>query len=748
MAMFTKILIANRGEIACRIIRTCHRLGIKTVAVYSDVDADLPFVSDADEAYLLGPAPSRESYLRGDRLIEIALKSGAQAIHPAYGFLSENAEFSRAVEAAGLVFIGPSPDVIQLMGDKIDAKALAKKAGVTLVPGTTSPLTTPQEALDFAITHGYPILLKAAAGGGGKGMRIAQGPDEVQSAFDRAQSEALSSFGDGRLFVEKYIENPHHIEIQVLGDKFGHVVHLGERDCSLQRRHQKIIEEAPSPFLETLSNHPSTRSSLRQQMVDQALNLARISKYHSAGTVEFIVSPEGEFYFLEMNTRLQVEHPVTESIYGLDIVEWMIRIAQGEPLTLVQEALIPRGHSIEARLYAEDPNQNFLPSAGRLVQFYAPPLTNKDIFTEEKTEPASFETPFSDIFKITKPSNDLLSIFGDLTFFPSTNPTSSSFSKASSIRLDSGYGEGDQIGIYYDPMLAKIISWGATRQEALDHLIQYLSGLLVEGPTTNQNFLIRLLSHPDVQKGSYHTHFIQNELPSLINQRGEGEADNESLDEEKQLLLSDVPSSLKSLFILAASFIESSIENHGTRDFLCISGSQETDPKTYGIRFINDKYGHPQFITDGSWGDMAWKQHYQSIHFRWLYQRQVFEITLDGVSTVGRHTRAPFSGHAITLGGYGVILNVIRPDVWKLLQKMPQKKVLKNVKSIKAPMPGVLIQLPIEKGQLVVKGQDLALIEAMKMENILKSPVKGTISEVCVKVGDSLTRGQVIARFA
>lgn len=736
--MFTKILIANRGEIACRIIRTCRKLGIQTVAVYSDVDADLPFVIMADEAYPIGPAPSRESYLRGDKLIEIALECGAQAIHPAYGFLSENADFARAVEAAGLIFIGPSPDVIQLMGDKIDAKALALKAGVTLVPGTTSPLTKAEEAVTFAKTHGYPILLKAAAGGGGKGMRIAYGPDEVQSAFDRAQSEALSSFGDDRLFVEKYIENPRHIEIQILGDQFGHVIHLGERDCSLQRRHQKIIEEAPSPFLEALSHH-SSGGDLRQQMIDQALNLARTSKYHSAGTVEFIVSPEGHFYFLEMNTRLQVEHPVTESIYGLDLVEWMIRIAQGEPLSLPQEILVPRGHSIEARLYAEDPNQNFLPSAGRLVQFYHPPLTMTDI----ETDTSPFKTMTPEIFHTNKPDHDLLSIFGDLTFFPSSNPTDNSFSKASTIRLDSGYAEGDQIGIYYDPMVAKIISWGGTRQEAIDHLIRYLSSLLIEGPTTNQNFLIRLLSHPDVQKGNYHTHFIQNELSSLINERSEND-----VDEEKPLTLSDTPPSFKSLFILAASFIESSIENHGTRDFLCVSGAQEGETKIHGIRFQNDKYGHPQFITDGTWGDMGWKQQYQSIHFRWIYQRQVFEITLDGISTVGRHQKASFSGHRITLGGYEVILNVIRPDVWKLLQKMPQKKSRKDVKSIKAPMPGVLIQLPIERGQHISKGQDLALIEAMKMENILKSPVKGTISEICVKVGDSLTRGQVIARFA
>ncbi len=737
--MFTKILIANRGEIACRIIRTCQRLGIQTVAVYSDVDADLPFVNMADEAYPIGPAPSRESYLRGDTLIKIALKCGAQAIHPAYGFLSENAEFARAVEAADLIFIGPSPDVIQLMGDKIDAKALAHKAGVNLIPGTTFALTKYEEALDFATTHGYPILLKAAAGGGGKGMRVASCPDEVASAFDRAASEALSSFGDGRLFVEKYIENPRHIEIQILGDKFGNVIHLGERDCSLQRRHQKIIEEAPSPFLDALSHHPTNEPSLRQQMIDQALKLTRLSNYYSAGTVEFIVSPEGEFYFLEMNTRLQVEHPVTEAIFRLDLVEWMILIANGEKLPPQAEGFMPKGHAIEARLYAEDPNQDFLPSAGRLVQLYFPPVKT------DETNTNGIQSRFNKM----SPDQNILEMFGDIPDFLENTSLGNSYSKSSIIRLDSGYEEGDTIGIYYDPMVAKIISWGGTRQEALEHLTRYLSSMFIEGPTTNQDFLIRLLTHPAVQKGNYHTHTIQNELSNLINsprQSGQDGNSDSSGEDTKHLHLSDIPISLRPFFIVSASYIEFNTENQGTRDFLCISGSQ-SDAQTFGVHFLNDKYGHPQFLTDGTWGGMSWQQQTQEIHFRWLYQRQVFELTLDGISYVGRHQKHPFSGHRITLEGYGVLLNVIRPDVWRLLQKMPQKKNRKDVKSIKAPMPGVLIQLPIITGQQVTKGQPLALIEAMKMENILKSPIKGIISEICVKVGDSLARGQVIAKF-
>lgn len=736
--MFKKILIANRGEIAYRIIRTCRRMGIKTVAIYSDIDANLPFVEYADEAYPIGPSPSRESYLCGDKIIDIALASGAEAIHPGYGFLSENAAFAKAVEKAGLTFIGPSPKIIDLMGDKIEAKKLAQKAGVNLVPGTSSPLTSQKEALDFAKTVGYPIILKAAAGGGGKGMRIAQNENDIQSAYERAQSESLSSFGDDRLFAEKYIENPRHIEIQILADHHRHVLHLGERDCSLQRRHQKIIEEAPSPFLESLT--ATTHSSLREQMIDQALNLAKTSKYTSAGTVEFIVSPDGEFYFLEMNTRLQVEHPVTEAIYGIDLVEWMIRIAHNEPLTICQEELIPRGHAIEARLYAEDPNQNFLPSAGRLIQYYHPPVPETEY---KNTDVGRFLNPSQEIFHAGRQDLDLLSFFGDLTFFPSANPASSSFHQSSSIRLDNGYNEGDQVGIFYDPMISKLISWGGTRQECLDQLIHFTSSLLIEGPKTNQDFLIRLLSHPDVQHGQYHTHFIQNELDKLVTLKDV----DDFQDEETYLGIHDVPNSLKSLFILSSSYIEFILENHGSKDFLCLSNPQQDNQRTHGVRFQHDKYAHPQFITDGTWGDPTWKQQFQSIHFRWIYQHQIFEITLDGVSTIGRHQKHPFSGHLITLKGYSVLLNVIRPEVWKLLENMPAKKSFKQIQALKAPMPGIVIQLPITTGQQVIKGQDLALIEAMKMENILKSPIKGTISEICVKVGDSLTQGQIIAKF-
>lgn len=691
--MITKILIANRGEIACRIIRTCRRMSIQTVAIYSEPDATLPHVSQADEAYYIGPALSRDSYLNINAIITVAKKSGAQAIHPGYGFLSEKAEFAKAVEDAGLIFIGPSSSIIKLMGDKIKAKTLAQKAGVHLVPGTSSPLASLEEALDFCNQHPGPILLKAAAGGGGKGMRIIHKADELPSAFERVQSEAQSAFGDHRIFIERYIENPHHVEIQILGDKHGNIVHLGERDCSLQRRHQKVIEETPCLFL---------KPTMREEMIAQALQLAKSSGYYSAGTVEFIVSPQGEFYFLEMNTRLQVEHPITEALYDIDLVEWMIRIARGEKLSFKQSDLSPEGHAIEARLYAEDANQNFLPNGGRLSQFYCP--------------------------------------------------------NSADIRFETGYDEGDQISIYYDPMIAKIITHtihdepGISPQEkkkierlkSLQTLSDYLSSLVIEGVISNQNFLVRLLNHPDVKMGEYHTHFIQNHIKDLTN----------SDDSLENLSLAIYPQSIQDIFVIAAALIEKS-KNHPQKQsadqplkYCCISGSR---PHYVSLHRNHILCG----INDDDFEDKNQRTFYAS--FNWLYQHQTFELFIypknekgepieNSKKAIGRCEQTS-TGYLLTIEGITQPLIVVKPKVWELIAHLPKQKKKKDIKTIKAPMPGTLLTISMEVGQKIKKGQALLVIEAMKMENILKSPTEGIIAEICVKAGDNLIRDQIIARF-
>ncbi len=626
-----KILIANRGEIACRIIRTAKSMGIKTVAIYSQVDHLLPHVDMADEAYCVGNAPSRESYININKIIEIAKDCGAHAIHPGYGFLSEKAEFAQAVTDAGLIFIGPSALVIQCMGDKLEAKALAKSADVTLVPGSTSPLNNITQAREFAQQYGYPVLLKAAAGGGGKGMRVVREELELQEGFERARSEALSAFGDDRIFIEKYIETPRHIEIQILADHHDNVIHLGERDCSLQRRHQKVVEETPSPFV----SH-----ALREEIARQAVALAKKVGYTSAGTVEFIVSPQGEFYFLEMNTRLQVEHPITEAVYGLDLVEWMIRIARGEKLTLKQDDIKPSGHAIEVRLYAEDPAEGFLPSAGKLIQFRPP-------------------------------------------FSPN-------------IRFDCGFTEGDQVSIYYDPMIAKVIAHAPTRLEALTRLIQYLNKMLIKGLTSNQDFLIRLLRTDDVQAGNYHTHYIQEHLEHLVG-------------ETAAVTLNDL-----NLFAQAAMALQSTSLSEQT--FVVIIGKTIFEDQRY-IATLN-----------------------------WLYQKQLFTLSYQGQEAVGRH-HFRNGIHYLTINGLTQAVRVIDSRHWPSVQHLNFENATSDNKIIKAPMPGTIINLPISVGQTVRKGHPLAVIEAMKMENVLKASYDGIISEICVKNGDSVVRDQILVRF-
>ena len=446
--MFNKILIANRGEIACRIIKTAKKMGIATVAIYSDADANGEHVAMADEAVWVGPPPSAESYLQAERIIEAAKSTGAEAIHPGFGFLSENAEFVKAVEAAGLVFIGPDENAIASMGDKITSKNIADKAGVSTVPGTPDAVEDLDEAATKAAEIGYPVMIKASAGGGGKGMRIAHDEDELRVSMPQAQNEAASSFGDARVFIEKFVTNPRHIEIQVLADTHGHVVYLGERECSLQRRHQKVFEEAPSPFIS---------DATRKAMGEQAVELARAVGYRSAGTVEFIVGKDEDFYFLEMNTRLQVEHPVTEMVYGVDLVEWMIRIAAGDKLTIKQSDVKANGWAMEARVYAEDPSRGFLPSIGKLERYQEP--------------------------------------------------------KGEGVRVDSGIAEGGEISMFYDPMISKLITHAPTRIEAIDLLAEALDGYVIEGLGHNRQFLRHVCDNEDFRAGNITTGFIGEVYP-------------------------------------------------------------------------------------------------------------------------------------------------------------------------------------------------------------------------------------------
>jgi len=447
--MFKKILIANRGEIACRVIKTARKMGIKTVAVYSEADKDALHVEMADEAVFIGPPPSTQSYLLIDRIVQACKDTGAEAVHPGYGFLSERPAFCEALEKEGIVFIGPKVKAIEAMGDKITSKKLAKEAGVSTVPGYTEIIKNPQEAVEIAASIGYPVMIKASAGGGGKGMRIAWNDAECTDGFERATNEARSSFGDDRVFIEKYIVEPRHIEIQVLGDSHGNIVYLGERECSLQRRNQKVIEEAPSPFLD---------EATRKAMGEQAVMLARAVDYQSAGTVEFIVDAKRNFYFLEMNTRLQVEHPVTEYITGLDLVEQMLRVAAGEPLSFTQDDVKLKGWAIEARVYAEDPFRNFLPSIGRLVK-YMPPQENEVV------------------------------------------------------RVDTGVYEGGEVSMYYDPMIAKLITYGATRDRAIAHMRDALNEFFIRGVQHNISFLAALMVHTRFMTGRISTNMIAEEYP-------------------------------------------------------------------------------------------------------------------------------------------------------------------------------------------------------------------------------------------
>jgi len=661
--MFRKILIANRGEIACRIIRTARRMGIATVAVYSDADAEALHVRMADEAIRIGPAPSAESYLKVERIVEACLQSGAEAVHPGYGFLSENPRFARALAAAGVRFIGPGPDAIAAMGDKIESKKLARAAGVSSVPGHIDVVPDADAAVAIARDIGYPVMIKASAGGGGKGMRIAANDAEVRDGFRSAASEAKSSFADDRIFIEKYVEQPRHIEIQVLGDNFGNIVYLGERECSIQRRHQKVIEEAPSPFLD-----PATRKA----MGEQAVALARAVNYRSAGTVEFIVDPERNFYFLEMNTRLQVEHPVTELVTGLDLVELMIRIAAGESLPVNQDDIRLSGWAIEARVYAEDPTRNFLPSIGRLVRYQAPT--------------------------------------GD------------------GIRLDTGVFEGSEISVFYDPLIAKLIASGADRDMVIDRLSSALDEFYVAGVQHNIPFLAAVAAKPRFRSGALSTDFIAEEFPR-------GFASPSGIDEpDKEILL-------------AAALAHRRLRERETAIGGKLDGAQVDIPEDYTI--LVEDHPHPVSVRpeDGVYQVRIDGQS-QTVATDWQPGQRLLRLRVEQqhVATV-QLERLPGATFRLTHRGGVRRARVLSPRAAELLALMPEKKAADTSRLLLSPMPGLLSSITVEQGQEVKAGEPLAIVEAMKMENVLRAERDGRVARIRANPGDSLAVDQVILEF-
>ena len=660
--MFNKILVANRGEIACRIIRTARRLGIPTVAVYSEADSESLHVDMADEAICIGPPPSIESYLLIERIVEACRSSGSDAVHPGYGFLSENPAFPDVLAAAGVTFIGPPVAAVKAMGDKITSKRIAEEAGVNSVPGHLNALQDAEEAVRVARDIGYPVMLKASAGGGGKGMRIAHDDAGCREGFARARSEASSSFGDDRIFVEKFITDPRHIEIQILADTHGNVIHLGERECSIQRRHQKVIEEAPSPFLD---------AQMREAMGAQAVALARSVSYHSAGTVEFIVGADRSFYFLEMNTRLQVEHPVTEAVTGLDLVELMIRIAAGERLEIAQSDVELKGWSLEARLYAEDPQRGFLPSCGRLIRFQPP--------------------------------------------------------RGDGVRLDSGVREGGEIPIYYDPMIAKLITYGDSRSTALAKMRLALDAFYLRGIHHNMHFLAAILKSPRFRDGRLSTNFIDEEYPTGY--------DSTVMDDGEWRTLLCVAASVHQRLrrrareigeggsMVLAPISGQWVVSHGERrNAVTITSSAECDIVTLGDEQV-------QVVS------------------RWAPGLHLFEGILDGQAVCVQIERVGIA-YRLAVGGVDVLVKVLSPQAATLYERMPAKESAASSRFLLAPMPGLLVSVSVKTGDEVDPGQELAVVEAMKMENVLRADEQRTIASVLVSPGESVSVDQPIIEFA
>jgi propionyl-CoA carboxylase alpha chain len=683
--MFTKILIANRGEIACRVIKTAQKMGIKTVAVYSDADRDARHVMLADEAVNIGPAPSRESYLLADKIIAACKQTGAQAVHPGYGFLSENAGFAKRVEDEGIVFIGPKHHSIAAMGDKIESKKLAGKAGVNCIPGVNDAIDTPERAVEIAQGIGYPVMIKASAGGGGKGLRVAFNDKEAFEGFTSCKNEARNSFGDDRVFIEKFVEEPRHIEIQLIGDSFGNVVYLNERECSIQRRHQKVIEEAPSPFIS---------EATRKAMGEQAVQLAKAVNYQSAGTVEFVVGKDQSFYFLEMNTRLQVEHPVTECITGLDLVELMIRVAAGEKLPLTQAEVKRDGWAIECRINAEDPFRNFLPSTGRLVRFQPPT-----------------ETMFS---------ADTSQWYG--------------------VRVDTGVQDGGEIPMFYDSMIGKLIVHGKDRLDAIAKMREALNGFVIRGISSNIPFQAALLAHPKFVAGDFNTGFI---------------AENYS----QGFRAEDVPHDDADLLIALAAFVNRKYRNRATK----ISGQMEGHEVEVGEDFVVVTLGQqgsstptPVSVTDfeGKTGSSAITVGANS--YKICSNYRLGEVRITGTcngepftAQVERGGLASKNPLAIRVSHNGAQIDalVLSKRSAELYALMPYKAPPDMSRYVLSPMPGLLVEVAVQPGQKVQAGERVAVIEAMKMENVLFATADGVVGKVLATKGESLTVDQAIVEF-
>jgi propionyl-CoA carboxylase alpha chain len=661
--MFKKILIANRGEIACRVIKTARKMGIKTVAVYSEADRDARHVELADEAVCIGPPPSKESYLVADKIIAACKASGAEAVHPGYGFLSENEAFARRLEEEGIVFIGPKHYSIAAMGDKIASKKLALEARVNTIPGYNEAIDTPEQAVEIAKKIGYPVMIKASAGGGGKGLRVAYNDKEAHEGFSSCRTEAKNAFGDDRVFIEKFVEEPRHIEIQVLGDAHGNCVYLWERECSIQRRHQKVIEEAPSPFLD---------EKTRKAMGEQAVALAKAVKYQSAGTVEFVVGKDKSFYFLEMNTRLQVEHPVTEMITGLDLVELMIRVAAGEKLPFAQKDVRLNGWAMECRINAEDPFRNFLPSTGRLVR-YIPPA------------------------------------------------------EGHGVRVDTGVYEGGEISMYYDSMIAKLITHGATRDQAIAKMRDALNAFVIRGVSSNIAFQAALMQHPRFQSGKFNTGFIAEEFPRGFSA--------ESLVHEDPLLLAAVAAFAR------RRYIDRAVRTSGQ-----LRGHERKVGNEWTVLMGSRKFALTLTPTGGGY-TVAHDGQSCELRSNWRLGEPIFRGTWNNEPVCLQIERLGLR-YRVTHWGTQADMMVMTGRAAELLALMPEKPKPDLSKFLLSPMPGLLTDMPLKVGQEVKAGEKLAAIEAMKMENILKADQDCVVAEVLAKPGDSLAVDQPIVRFA
>jgi propionyl-CoA carboxylase alpha chain len=671
--MFKKILIANRGEIACRIIKTAARLGIKTVAVYSEVDRDGLHVRMADEAVPIGPAPAAQSYLLIDKIVEACRQTAAQAVHPGYGFLSEREAFAVALARAGIVFIGPNPKAIAAMGDKIESKRAAARAKVSTVPGYLGEIADAKHAVRIAAEIGYPVMIKASAGGGGKGMRVAYSAKETEEGFQLARSEAKSSFGDDRIFLEKFIENPRHVEIQVLGDKHGNVIHLGERECSIQRRNQKVVEEAPSPLLDART---------RKAMGDEAVALAKAVGYDSAGTVEFVAAQDRSFYFLEMNTRLQVEHPVTELVTGIDLVEQMIRVAAGEKLGLRQAEVKLTGWAVETRVYAEDPARNFLPSIGRLSRYRPPPEGS---------------------------------------------------SGSGTIRNDTGVYEGAEISMFYDPMIAKLVTHAATREAAIDLQAEALDAFVIDGVEHNIPFLASLMQHPRWRSGRLSTGFIAEEFKGGFRPR--------VLAGEELEVLAAVAVAIDHLGNARRREITDQMGGPSVRF------SRRRIAKIGGERVVTEVEGGlvgPSRVTVLQPNGGSRKV--LELNSPWWPGEPIWQGTVEG-RPVSVQVRGLLNGYDLTYRGVRAKAYVYTALEAELADLMPTKLAPDTSKLLICPMPGLVKTIHVVQGQEVKPGDALCIVEAMKMENVLRAEREGVVKSIRAKPGDSLAVDAVIMEF-